>query len=319
MTSSMMTHDLKTKRMKKKAMLNRGAAPIGTGKNPPHKSGHAKKPTCLTLYTNGGKVYKMKEDWDDDELSHNYIYFCAKPENWEEIKAKEQKYPWRAALRDMYHDIATLSTVDNLKILNLLPGKTSFWQKDEWVRFLGNLEYLELKADDEGLLGSAGSLYLAPGSMPALRVLHVASIAVTSGLTNFLQEVHGTLSKIRITECVSLAEDTYDNKQPTWADVWKPVRQAIKAPTEVVFVPTRKQPITQEEYYHREDNPYKPPSDEEEKIEKFWRMAKEEDGFCIWPYVWVDSQYGFALPDWEMNIARLESGVDNLEFKLLME
>ncbi|KAH7191812.1 uncharacterized protein B0J16DRAFT_353471 [Fusarium flagelliforme] len=281
----------------------------------PHQSGHAKKPTYPSCRissssktyraaqpspftptakrTNGEKDFKSKADWDDNEFA-NSIYFCGKAENWEEIKAKEQKYPWRRLKKLTLHTYG---------------GNHDFGWLANTAK---NLEYFEIKAHNEGFLG-------APGSMPALRFLHVDGIAVTSVLNSFLQGVHGTLSKIRNTECVALAEDIHDDKQPTWEDLWKVVRQAIKAPAEVVFVPTRKRPITQEEYYHREDDLYKPPSDEEEKIKKFRRMAKEEDGFCIWPYVWVDSQYGYALPEWEMDVARLESGEDNLEFKLLME
>lgn len=103
-------------------------------------------PRCktLTLHTNGEKDFKMKADWDDNELASNHVYFCHDPDSWEELQAKEQKYPWRAALRDMYHDIATLSTVDDLRILNFLPRKTSFWQNDEWVGFLGQLKKLTL-------------------------------------------------------------------------------------------------------------------------------------------------------------------------------
>lgn len=155
--------------------------------------------------------------------------------------------------------------------------------------------------------------------MSALRVLHVHGIAVTSVLTGFLQELHGTLSSIRITECVSLVPETRYDKEPTWQDLWKAVRQAIKAPAKVVFVPTRKRPITEKEYYYREDDPYQPPSDEEENIRRFRKRAKEEDGFCIWPYAWIDREYGHVFADWEVNLARLESGEDHLEFKLLME
>ena len=46
---------------------------------------------------------------------------------------------------------------------------------------------------------------------------------------------------------------------------------------------------------------------------------KEEDGFCIWPYAWIETKYGMVFPDSEMNPTRLKTGEDNLEFELLME
>ena len=62
-----------------------------------------------------------EEDWDDNWTSHNYIYFCTESGNWEEVGAKEHKHPCRAALRDMYHDIATLNRrrFENPKLLTL--------------------------------------------------------------------------------------------------------------------------------------------------------------------------------------------------------
>ena len=124
---------------------------------------------------------------------------------------------------------------------------------------------------------------------------------------------------LEIKECVSLVQDTHDDKQPTWAELWKAVRQAIKAPAEVIYVPTKEQPITREEYYYRGDDPYKPPSDEDEETKTFRKRVKEEDGFCIWPYAWIDTKYGMVFPESEMNLDRLTSGEDNMEFKLLME
>ena len=90
-----------------------------------------------------------------------------------------------------------------------------------------NVEYLEIRAHAEGILADEGSLYLAPGFMPALRILRVHGITVTSVLPSFLKEVPGTLLEIPITECVSLVEDTHDDKQQTWAELWKALRQAI--------------------------------------------------------------------------------------------
>ncbi|RGP69673.1 hypothetical protein FSPOR_4485 [Fusarium sporotrichioides] len=320
-------------------------------------------PRCktLTLYTNGEEDFEVEADWDDNDIGNNSIYFCCEPEDWDEVQTKEKRYPWRAALRDMYHDIATLSPVDDLKLLNFLPRKTSFWQKHEWAVYLGrlkkltlhtygadngagwsantlpgfngffndlpdtmlvhanNLEYLEIKADEFGFLGGSGSLFLAPNSLPALRVLHVHGIAVTSVLTDFLQEVYGKLSEIHITACVALDLDTNGAQQPRWAELWKAVRQAIKAPAEITCIPIKDQPITEAEDYHYGDDPYIPPDDEEEKIKRFRKRVKEEEDFCLWPYACQDEKYGSIYADYERNLERLETEEDNLEFKLLAE
>ncbi|KAG5752364.1 hypothetical protein H9Q70_004970 [Fusarium xylarioides] len=295
-------------------------------------------PRCkaLTIYTNGEKDFELDADWDNNNIARNYIYFCCEPETWQEVERKEKTYSWRAALRDMYRDIATLSPVDEFTILNFLPRKTSFWQKKEWSEFLGRLkkltlntyggdngagwqantlpgfhaffnelptnvlghakalEYFKLKTHDDGFLGGDGSLYIPPGCMPSLRSLHVD-------------------------ECVAFTSDPNGDDAPRWADLWKAARQALKAPAEVICVPTKERPITEDEGDYYGDETYVPPADEDDKIKKWRRRVKEEEGLSIWPYGWLDEKYGSIFPDHEVNLERLESGEDNLEFKVLME
>ncbi|KAF5620167.1 hypothetical protein F52700_11487 [Fusarium sp. NRRL 52700] len=320
-------------------------------------------PRCkaLTIYTNGEQDFELDADWDNNDIGRNYIYFCCEPETQEDVERKEQRYSWRAALRDMYRDIATLSPVDEFTILNFLPRKTSFWQKTEWSQFLGRLkkltlntyggnngagwqantlpgfhaffnelpttvlghanalEYFKLKTHDDGFLGGDGSLYIPPGCMPSLRSLHVDGIAVTSVLTDYLKAANGTLSKLCITECVAFTSDPNGDDAPRWADLFRAARQALKAPAEVVCVPTKERPITEDEGDYYGDEVYFPPADEDDKIKTWRRKVKEEEGLCIWPYGWLDEKYGSIFPDHEVNLERLEYGEDNLEFKLLME
>ncbi|RYC80771.1 hypothetical protein BFJ63_vAg16343 [Fusarium oxysporum f. sp. narcissi] len=319
-------------------------------------------PRCraLTLHTNGEQDFEVDADWDNNDIANNYIYFCCEPEDWEEVKRKEERYSWRAALRDMYSDIATLSTVDDFTIQNFLPRKTSFWQEKEWPEFLsrlkkltlntygGNngagwrvntlpgfhaffnelpttvlahanaLEYFKLKTHDDGFLGGEGSLYIPPGCMPSLRSLHVDGIAVTSVVKDYLKATNGTLSKLCVTECVAFTSDPNGDDAPKWADLWRAARQALRAPAEVVCVPTKERPITEDEGDYYGDEVYVPPADEDDKIKSWRRKAKEEEGLCIWPYGWLDEKYGSIYPDHEVNLERLENGEDNLEFKLLM-
>ncbi|ENH75520.1 hypothetical protein FOC1_g10005494 [Fusarium oxysporum f. sp. cubense race 1] len=320
-------------------------------------------PRCraLTLHTNGEQDFEVDADWDNNDIANNYIYFCCEPEDWEEVKRKEERYSWRAALRDMYSDIATLSSVDDFTIKNFLPRKTSFWQEKEWPEFLGRLkkltlntyggnngagwrvntlpgfhaffnelpttvlahanalEYFKLKTHDDGFLGGEGSLYIPPGCMPSLRSLHVDGIAVTSVLKDYLKATNGTLSKLCVTECVAFTSDPNGDDAPKWADLWRAARQALRAPAEVVCVPTKERPITEDEGDYYGDEVYVPPADEDDKIKSWRRKANEEEGLCIWPYGWLDEKYGSIYPDHEVNLERLENGEDNLEFKLLMD
>ncbi|CVK95940.1 uncharacterized protein FMAN_13862 [Fusarium mangiferae] len=320
-------------------------------------------PRCraLTIHTNGEKNFELDADWDNNDIGKNYIYFCCEPESWEDVERKERRYSWRAALRDMYRDIATLSPVDEFTILNFLPRKTSFWQEKEWSEFLGRLkkltlntyggdngagwqantlpgfhaffnelptnvlghanalEYFKLKTHDDGFLGGEGSLYIPPGCMPSLRSLHVDGIAVTSVLTDYLKATNGTLSRLCITECVAFSSDPNGDDAPRWADLFKAARQALKAPAEVICVPTKERPITEDEGDYYGDEAYTPPADENDKIKSWRKKVKEEEGLCIWPYGWLDEKYGSIFPDHEVNLERLESGEDNLEFKVLME
>lgn len=65
-------------------------------------------------------------DWDDNSTGTDSIYTFYERESWEEVDRKEQKYSWRAALRDMYCDIAIRSSVKEFKISSFLPRKVSF-------------------------------------------------------------------------------------------------------------------------------------------------------------------------------------------------
>ena len=110
-------------------------------------------PHCqtLTVYTNGYDNFSDSDiggeeaEWDDDVVSTS-IYFCKYPEEWEDVFLMEEGYSWRAALRDMYRDIATFSPTKDLKFLNFLPRMVSIWQEPDgvWSAFLGRLKKLTL-------------------------------------------------------------------------------------------------------------------------------------------------------------------------------
>jgi hypothetical protein len=320
-------------------------------------------PRCksLTLHTEGNEDFAQCEhgNWDDNSTGINSIYTFYEPEGWEEVDRKEQKYSWRAALRDMYRDVATLSPVKELKISSFLPRKVSFWQKGEWAVFLGQLrkltlhpyggdnggewdvnkmpgfnqffgelssllfthakelEQLEIVAHESGFLGS-DSLVLAPDTMPALRVLHLENMAVTSILPNFLQGIHKDLSRIHIVKCVALTKSSTGEDQPSWGNLWTWIREAVPEPKDITCV-LSKAPLTEEEEFaYRDGNDYVPLESETMEVKRLRaRVAKERD-FYVWPYAQV-GKYGAVSADEDTNLERLEYEEDNLEYRLMVE
>ncbi|KAF5696675.1 hypothetical protein FGLOB1_13324 [Fusarium globosum] len=148
-------------------------------------------PRCkaLTIHTNGEQDFELDADWDNNDIGKNYIYFCCEPESWEDVERKEGRYSWRAALRDMYHDIATLSPVDEFTILNFVPRKTSFWQEKEWSEFLGRLKKLTLNAygGDNGAGWQANTL---PGFHAFFNKLPTNVLAHANALEYFKLKTH---------------------------------------------------------------------------------------------------------------------------------
>jgi hypothetical protein len=315
----------------------------------------------LTLHTEGDDDFVQcgYGGWDDNGTGIGSIYTFYEHEDWEEVDRKEYEYSWRAALRDMYRDVATLSTTQELKISSFLPRRVSFWQKDEWADFLGRLrrltlhpyggdngaewdvnkmpgfneffgelstlmfshakelEHLEIVAHESGFLGS-DSLVLAPDTMPALRVVHLENMAVTSILPNFLQGIHKYLSRIHIVECVALAKSSTGEDQPSWGNLWTWIREAVPEPKDITCV-LSKAPLTEEEEFeYREGDDYVPPESESVEVKRLRvRVAKERD-FYVWPYAQV-GKYGGVSADEATNLERLESEEDNLEYRLMVE
>lgn len=314
----------------------------------------------LTVYTNGHDNFSDTDigseeaEWDDNDIAGTSIYFCKDPEEWEDVFLMEEEYSWRAALRDMYRDIATLSPTQDLKFLNFLPRKVSIWQETDgvWSTFLGRLkkltlhtyggesggdadvttlegfevffnelssvlfnhatelEYLEIVALANGYLG-VGSLYLSHLTMPKLQEVHLGNMAINSILIPFLTD--RKLKKLVIKDCSAQTTDRRGNEQPTWQDVFAAVQQSVQASAEIQIIFQKKAPLTRDESYNED---YVPPETEDESIKQLRRTVKRGEAY-IWPYLEIDSKYGWAFADADMNAERLGSGDDNLEFALL--
>lgn len=319
-------------------------------------------PHCksLTLHTEGDNDFEQSghTDWDDSRTGTASVYTFYEHEGWEEVERKEQKYSWRAALRDMYRDIAKLSPTKELKISSFLPRKVSFWQEDGWASFLrrlrkltlhsygGNdgavwdvnkmpgfnqffgdlsslmlihakeLEHLEIVAHESGFLGS-NSLVLAPDIMPALRVLRLENMAVTSILPNFLQGIHKDLSNIRIVKCVALSESPSGEDPPSWGDLWMWIREAVPEPKEITCV-LPEAPLTWEEADYSYGDVYVAPQWEPMEVQRLRARLAKERGFYVWPYAQV-GKYGGVSADEERNLEMLECEEDNYEYRLMVK
>ncbi|KAI1073324.1 hypothetical protein LB507_010912 [Fusarium sp. FIESC RH6] len=320
-------------------------------------------PHCKTLavYTNGHDNFSENDmggeeaEWDDNDMAGTGIYFCSDPEEWEDVISAEEEYSWRASLRDMYRDIATLSPTQDLKLLNFLPRKVSFWQEQEWGVFLGRLkkltlhtyggdngagadvttlegfevffnelstvlfthakelQHLELSALENGFLG-AGSLFLDPLTMPKLQELHLGNMAVNSILVPFLRG--RKLNKLVIDDCAAQTADKDYNLQPTWKDVFARIRQSVTSPAEIKIMFPKKPPLTRDEAYRRDEEDYSHSETEDDHIKRLRGMAHSGSVY-IWPYVDLDTKYGFIFPDADMNAEQLDERHDILEFSTL--
>ncbi|KAJ4258921.1 hypothetical protein NW762_008008 [Fusarium torreyae] len=315
-------------------------------------------PRCaiLGLHTDGDDDFEVYGDWDDNDIGNDSIYFCCEPENWEEVKTKEEKYAWRAALREMYHDVAKLSRVEDLRIYNFLPRKASSWQTTEWGEFLGRLRILRLYpyggdngagwqvntlpgfnaffdelsttvfrhvnalqslrivGHEDGFL-DCDSLRLSPGIMPELRVLHVEYMAAPSILTHFLTQEPPALEEIHIVNCVAQDMSRDGDTQPTWAQLWKTLRQL---PIRVVYKQAKTAQLTFDEDFHEGDEKWVPPDDEEENVKQSRKKLKDDPSLIVWPYGGPDDKYGNLSMDVDMDLENFEKGEDNREYALLL-
>ncbi|KAJ4117523.1 hypothetical protein NW768_010886 [Fusarium equiseti] len=320
-------------------------------------------PNCkiLAVYTNGHDNFSENDmggeeaEWDDNDMAGTGIYFCSDPEEWDDVVSMEQEYPWRAALRDMYRDIATLSPTQDLKFLNFLPRKVSFWQEQEWSEFLGRLkkltlhtyggdngagadvttlegfqvffnelstllfthakelECLKIAALENGFLG-VNSLSLDPLTMPKVRELHLRNMAVNTVLIPFLKG--RKFEKLVLEDCVAQKADQDFNPQPTWADLFEQLRKSITTPVEMLIKFSKRAPLTRDEAYRGEEEGYAHSKTEPRRIKRL-RQKTYTGEACIWPYVDLDTKYGFIFPDPDMNAERLGDIHDSFQFELL--
>lgn len=317
-------------------------------------------PRCaiLSLHTNGDEDFEVDEDWDDNDIGNNSIYFCCEPENWEKVKTKEEKYAWRAALRDMYQDIATLSQVEDLRIFNFLPRKASSWQTTEWEEFLGRLRNLTLYPYG-GDNGAGWQVNTLPGfnsffnELSATMLRHAKAVEYLKIVgnedgfldCNSLRLTPGIMPALRVLHveymtATSILINFLAKKPPALekihivncvAQAWGRDRDGGPPPTwaqlwktlrqksiRVSYKQTKTAPLTEDEDFHEGEEEWGPPDDEEENVKQLRKKLKENSSLVVWPYGEPDDKYGFLSTHVEMNLERFENGEDNREYGLLL-
>ncbi|KAL0059906.1 hypothetical protein AAF712_013321 [Marasmius tenuissimus] len=93
--------------------------------------------------------FESAEDvWDDPERVTAFpvsIWVFADEETDDDVSMKEAKWPWRTLMAQTWSALCQNSSITELKVLNLIPKRTTTFGSDNWRDFLGCLDTLELR------------------------------------------------------------------------------------------------------------------------------------------------------------------------------
>lgn len=318
-------------------------------------------PRCsiLSIHTMGVEDFEIEADWDDNDLCDSGMYFCSYEEDWDMVKEKEEKYAWRAALRDMWHDVANLSQTQHLEVIHLLPRKSSSWKTPEWSKFLGRLKELALYpygADN----GAGWHVNTLPGfndffkelssvmlrhakQVERLKIiahddgfLNYDSLKLSAGILPELQVLHlehmaapaillpflgGKPCNLREIHLKKCVAVETDNSDFE-LKTWASLWKAIR---ETGKKPIRvtyqypKSPPLTEDENYADEDEDWKPPEDEEEGIARLRRMVAEDKEIIWPYVEIDEKYGMVMDNDVLNAEHLGMGDDNKEYRALMD
>ncbi|KAM0430166.1 hypothetical protein ACHAPT_006174 [Fusarium lateritium] len=316
-------------------------------------------PRCsiLSLHTMGVENFEVEADWDDNDLCDSGMYFCSYAEDWDEVKKKEEKYSWRAALRDMWHDVASLSKTRHLEVIDFLPRKSSSWKTSEWSGFLGRLKELTLfpYGSDNGAGWLVNTLpgfndffkELSPIMLEHAKYLErLKIVADEAGFLSYdsLKLPPGILPELQVLHLENMAAPAIlppflegkphklreihlkdcvaveTNDYDFEMKTWATLWKAIRETGDTPLRITyqhHKSPPLTEEENFADEPDWKPAEDEEEGITRLRKMVAA-DKDITWPYVNVDTKYGMTSDDDVLNVEHLEMGEDNKEYRALM-
>ncbi|KAI8716688.1 hypothetical protein NCS52_00963000 [Fusarium sp. LHS14.1] len=318
-------------------------------------------PRCsiLSIHTMGVEEFEIEADWDDNDLCDSGMYFCSYTEYWEDVEKKEERYTWRAALRDMWHDVANLSKTQHLEVFNFLPRKSSSWRTPEWSKFLGGLKELALYlygADN----GAGWHVNTLPGfndffkRLSSIMLRHAKNverlkiIAHDEGFLNYdsLRLSRGILPELQVLHLQHMtapavllpflkgkprnlreihlkkcvAEETNDDDFEL--KTWASLWKVIRETGEKPIHVTYqypKSPPLTEDENYADEGEDWKPPEDEEEGIARLRRLVVEDGDVIWPYVEIDEKYGMVMDNDVLNAEHLGLGEDNKEYKAMMD
>ncbi|RSL52224.1 hypothetical protein CEP54_011035 [Fusarium duplospermum] len=318
-------------------------------------------PRCsiLSLHTMGAENFEIEADWDDNDLCDSGMYFCSYEEDWDAVKKKEEKYTWRAALRDMWHDIANLSKTEHLEVFDFLPRKNSSWRKPEWSKFLGCLKELTLYtygADN----GAGWHVNTLPGfndffkelsSIMLRHAKHVERLKIIAhdeGFLNYdsLKLSPGIMPELQVLHLQHMAAPAIllpflEGKPRNLREIhlkkcvavetndydfelktWASLWKTIKETGEKPIRVTyqyRKTPPLTEDENYADEEEDWKPPEDEEEGIARLRRMVVEDKDIIWPYVEIDEKYGMLMDNDVLNAEHLGMGSDNKEYRAMMD
>ncbi|KAJ4328807.1 hypothetical protein N0V84_000817 [Fusarium piperis] len=318
-------------------------------------------PRCsiLTLHTMGVENFEVEADWDDNDLCDSGMYFCSYGEDWDEVKKKEEKYTWRAALRDMWHDVASLSKAQHLEVFDFLPRKSSSWTLPEWSSFLGRLTELTLYPYG-GENGAGWYVNTLPGFNDFFEELspimlehtkHLERLKIVGHDAGFLSYdslklAAGILPKLQVLRLENMAapailppllegkprdlREIYlkncvaveTNDYDFELKTWASLWKVIREMGEKLIRVTyhhHKSPPLTEAENYAAEGEDWKPPEDEEEGIARLRKIVAEDEDIIWPYAEVDDKYGMLMDNDVLNVEHLGRGDDNKEYRALME
>lgn len=318
-------------------------------------------PRCsiLTLYTMGAENFEVEADWDDNDLCDSGMYFCSYAEDWDEVKKKEEKYAWRAALRDMWYDLASLSKTNHLEVFDFLPRKSSSWTTPEWPSFLGQLKQLTLYpyGSENGAgwyvntLPGFNDFFQDLSSVMLDHAKHLERLKIVGHDAGFLSYdslklAAGILPELRVLRLENMAAPAIlppflEGKPHNLREIhlkncvavetndydfelktWASLWKAIREMVEqpiCVAYQHHKSPPLTEAENYADSGEEWEPPEDEEEGIARLRKIVAEDKDIVWPYVEVDDKYGMLMDNDVLNVEHLGMGDDNKEYRALMK
>lgn len=191
---------------------------------------------------------------------------------------------------------------------------------------------LSIKADEGSPYGGVNEYFrhasLALGQMsqlPKLEELCLENCIVDFNLMKFIESHAEVLRELRLIDCMSCHQPDQPSVDwgPSWAEFFSSVLKCSLSISDIV-ISNKSIPLTTDEAFrpeHRdnETGQYRPPADEPADARQIREQLKRDDKLRLFPYICLDDKYGMVFAQEEANMARFQSGEDQLAYDHLME